>query len=159
MKKYILLLVCMFFTGQVLLAQQNQAAISFEKETHDFGKIKEDGGKVEYRFMFTNTGSTPLIITKVQASCGCTSPSWTEKPVLPGQQGFVNAVFDPQNRPGNFNKSITVESNAVNQRVVLRIAGEVLPREKTTDDLYPRVVGELRLETNHLLLLLYTLIR
>jgi len=149
MKKYILLMLAAFLYGQVLFAQQNQAAVSFEKEVHDFGKIKEDAGKVEYRFMFTNTGQTPLIITKVQASCGCTSPSWTEKPILPGQQGFVNAVFDPQNRPGNFNKSITVESNAVNARVVLRIQGEVLAREKTINDIYPRVLGELRLQTNH----------
>ncbi|OFX86576.1 MAG: hypothetical protein A2W99_15685 [Bacteroidetes bacterium GWF2_33_16] len=149
MKKYIFLALVSLLSFKITSAQQNQASISFEKEVHDFGKIKEDGGKVEYRFIFTNTGQTPLIITKVQASCGCTSPSWTENPVMPGQKGFVNAIFDPQNRPGNFNKSITVESNAINSRVVLRIQGEVLAREKTINDIYPRAVGELRLQTNH----------
>lgn len=130
-------------------AQQRGANISFEKEVHDFGKIKEDDGKVEYKFMFTNTGDAPLIINNVKASCGCTSPTWTEKPIMPGQKGFVSAVFDPRNRPGNFNKSVFVETNTTKGRDILRITGEVQAREKTVEDYYPKSLGELRLETNH----------
>jgi len=150
MKKVIFIALAALLSVNFIYAQQNQATISFEKQVHDFGKIKEDGGTVEYRFIFTNTGQKPLIITKVQASCGCTSPSWTEKPVMPGEKGFVNAIFDPKNRPGNFNKSITVESNASNARIVLRIQGEVLQRERTMLDIYPKAIGELRLQSNHL---------
>lgn len=149
MKKIILSVLSIVVFVGFLNAQQKNATISFEKEIHDFGKIKEDGGKVEYKFIYTNTGSTPLIITNVKASCGCTSPTWTEKPVMPGQKGFVSAVFDPRNRPGNFNKSIFVESNSENGRKVLRITGEVLAREKTVQDFYPKKIGDLRLESNH----------
>ncbi|MDY6801045.1 MAG: DUF1573 domain-containing protein [Bacteroidota bacterium] len=132
-------------------AQQRGAKISFKKDVHDFGKIKEDGGTVAYEFTFTNTGNEPLVITNVRATCGCTTPTWTQKPVMPGEKGFVKAAFDPRNRPGNFNKSIIITTNTINKtRVILRITGEVLPREKTIEDYYPKIIGELRLQSNHL---------
>jgi hypothetical protein len=132
-------------------AQQRGAKISFEKEVHDFGKIKEDGGMVAYEFTFTNTGNEPLVITNVRATCGCTTPTWTQNPVMPGEKGFVKAAFDPRNRPGNFNKSIIITTNTINKtRVILKIMGEVLPREKTIEDYYPKTIGELRLQSNHL---------
>lgn len=150
MKNKGLLIIVFSLLTVFAFAQQRGAKISFEKDIHDFGKIKEDGGTVEYEFNFTNTGSEPLVITNVRATCGCTSPTWTQKPVLPGQKGFVKAVFDPRNRPGNFNKSIIVSTNTINNsRAILRITGEVLPREKTIEDYYPRTIGDLRLQSNH----------
>ncbi|MDA3954066.1 MAG: DUF1573 domain-containing protein [Bacteroidales bacterium] len=149
MKRLFISVVLVLISISFINAQQQGAFISFEKETHDYGKIKESDGKVEYKFVFTNTGNTPLIINKVKASCGCTSPTWTEKPIMPGQKGFVSAVFDPKNRPGNFNKTIFVESNSKNSRIVLRIKGEVIARTKTVNDYYPKELGQLRLETNH----------
>ncbi|MCB2196571.1 MAG: DUF1573 domain-containing protein [Bacteroidetes bacterium] len=149
MKKVMLGLVSMLIFVSLVNAQQKGAFISFEKEVHDFGNIKESDGKVEYKFMFTNTGDAPLIINRVRASCGCTSPTWTEKPIMPGKTGYVSAVFDPANRPGKFNKSIFVETNTQKGRDILRIVGEVAPREKTVEDYYPKTIGDLRLETNH----------
>ena len=149
MKRLILSLITVVAIISLANAQQKGAYISFEKEVHDFGKIKEDDGKVEYKFIFTNTGNAPLILNKVKASCGCTSPTWTEKPIMPGEKGFVSAVFDPRNRPGNFNKSIFVETNTDKGRNILRITGDVIAREKTVEDYYPKALGELRLETNH----------
>ncbi len=150
MKKFVISLFSVLIFSSYIIAQQNSANISFDKEVHNFGKIKEDGGKVEYEFRFVNTGSSPLIITNVKATCGCTSPTWTEKPVMPGQKGFVKAVFNPVRRPGNFNKSIFVESNSEKGRSILKITGEVLPRVKTVKDYYPKTMGDLRLETNHM---------
>lgn len=147
--KGLLIIVLSLFT-LFAFAQQKGANISFEKGTHDFGKIKEDGGTVEYEFVYTNTGSEPLIITNVRATCGCTTPTWTQKPVMPGEKGFVKAAFDPRNRPGNFNKSIIITTNSANSRSILRITGEVLPKEKTIEDYYPKTIGDLRLQSNHL---------
>jgi len=149
MKNLIVSLLALFTFVGFSNAQQKGAFISFESETHDFGKIEEADGKVEHKFVFTNTGSAPLIINKVKASCGCTSPTWTEKPIMPGQEGFVSAVFDPRNRPGNFNKSIFVETNTERGRNILRIKGEVIPRPRTVEDDYPKALGNLRLQTNH----------
>lgn len=149
MKRLFISIVFVLVSISFLNAQQKGAFISFEKEIHNFGKIKEGDGKVEYKFEFTNTGNSPLIINKVKASCGCTSPTWTEKPIMPGKKGYVSAVFDPRNRPGTFNKSIYVETNTEKGKVVLRITGEVQAREKTVKDYYPKEIGQLRLETNH----------
>ncbi|OFX21788.1 MAG: hypothetical protein A2041_14040 [Bacteroidetes bacterium GWA2_31_9b] len=149
MKRFFLILLITTISMGILNAQQKTATISFEKESHNFGTFKEDQGTVEHKFIFTNTGQSPLVINNVKASCGCTSPSWTEKPVMPGEKGFVNAIYDPKNRPGAFNKTITVESNATNSRIVLKILGEVIAREKTVEDIYPKSIGELRLETTH----------
>jgi len=140
------------FTFYFAITQTNNPRIVFEKETHDFGKIKEEDGPVSYDFVFTNTGSQPLIIQNVRTSCGCTSPEWTKDPVLPGKKGFVRATYNPAGRPGPFNKSITVISNAENSSVTLFIKGDVIPKPKTIEDEYPILVGDLRLRTNHLAL-------
>ena len=42
--------------------------ISFEKSTHDFGKIKEKDGIATVVFTLKNTGDAPLVINRVQAS-------------------------------------------------------------------------------------------
>ncbi|MCK4700035.1 MAG: DUF1573 domain-containing protein, partial [Bacteroidales bacterium] len=92
MKKIIPGLLIVLFMGNLVpgaMAQQKQAAISFDKLTHDFGTFKEEDGNVTCKFSFTNTGSIPLVINRVIASCGCTSPAWSKEPVMPGRKGFV----------------------------------------------------------------------
>ena len=111
-----------------LNAQQKQPYINFTAVVHDFGKIKEADGLASFKFEFTNTGSVPLVISNVQASCGCTTPSWTREPIAPGAKGSITATYNPKNRPGRFDKSITVTSNSENTPTVLRIMGEVLPQ-------------------------------
>ncbi|MFO7939074.1 MAG: DUF1573 domain-containing protein [Bacteroidales bacterium] len=150
MKRICLFTLAMLMTGGLLLAQQKQAHLSFEKNIHDFGTIKEANGKVTYRFVFSNTGSTPLVLTEVRPTCGCTSPEWTKKPVMPGQEGYIDATFDPARRKGEFNKSIIVRSNGQPSTVVLRIKGNIIPRELTVEEKYPRAVGDFRMKSNHL---------
>ncbi len=131
-------------------SQNVEPTISFEKRTHDFGDISEEKGVATYNFKFKNIGSQPLVIHNVRASCGCTSPEWTRQPIVPGGEGFIKVAFDPSNRPGNFNKTITINSNATPPTDVLRIVGNVLPRAKTVEDTYPRLMGDVRLKSSHL---------
>ncbi|MCW3804051.1 DUF1573 domain-containing protein [Plebeiibacterium marinum] len=131
-------------------AQHNKPTFSFDTTLHNFGEIKEEKGKVSHQFSFTNTGGQPLVIHNVRASCGCTSPEWTQKPIPPGGTGFVKATFDPSNRPGNFNKTITITANTEPQNTLLRITGKVEARPKTIEDIYPRQIGELRMKTSHI---------
>lgn len=121
------------------------AQMQFTKTAHDFGQIPETGGNVTYQFEFSNAGKAPILITSVESSCGCTTPEWTKEPVLPGKSGFVKAIFDPKDRPGIFDKEITVTTKT--EQVKLKISGEVLPKAKGVADLYPRVVGTLRLKS------------
>jgi len=131
-------------------AQQKEPKIVFDQRVHNFGKIQEDGGKVTHTFSFINQGGDPLIINRVNASCGCTTPEWTRKPVSPGGKGYVQATFDPRRRPGNFNKSVVVHTNASNGTVLLRIQGMVQRRERSIEEKYPRRMGSLRLKSHHL---------
>lgn len=125
MKKIGFLLLCMTFT---LLSFSQKASIKFDKMSHDFQKIAEDKGNATNVFSFTNVGNSPLVISNVQASCGCTTPTWTKEPIEPGKKGSVTVSYNPQGRPGNFTKSITVFSNAAEEQVVLMINGEVIPK-------------------------------
>lgn len=150
MRKYLsfaLLLTVLTFRGG--FSQTLEPTVSFDKDVHDFGVIKEENGKVRYDFQFTNTGGKPLIISDVRASCGCTSPDWSKEPILPGKKGFVSATYDPLNRPGPFNKSLTVISNATTPNTVLYIKGDVTAKPQTLEDVYRYSMGDIRLVSNH----------
>lgn len=110
-----------------MYSQNNSSTINFEEKIHDFGEFKEGDGIVTYKFEFTNTGAEALIIQRVTASCGCTTPSWTKEPVMPGEKGFVSAAYNPAHRPGQFEKTITVYSNASEPVYQLKIKGKVTP--------------------------------
>lgn len=144
MKKYSILLVCMAFT---MAAMSQKAVINFNEKTHDFGKINEEDGKVTHVFTFTNKGSGPLVVNRVQASCGCTTPTWTKEPIEPGKSGSITVTYNPEGRPNSFNKSITVSSNATEEQVTLAIKGDVIPRKATDSNPYPLNMGGLLLKT------------
>src|SRR5690554_7901885 len=61
-------------------AQEKTAKIEFKTDVIDYGTIEKgaDGVRV---FEFTNTGNAPLIISKVNSSCGCTVPKKPEGPI------------------------------------------------------------------------------
>ncbi len=96
--------------GEMTATDGKGAKIEFKETTFDFGKIKE-GEKVTHKFAFKNIGTTPLIVSKVNPSCGCTTPDWTKTPVQPNEMGFVEVQFDSQGRPGQATKSVTVVAN------------------------------------------------
>ncbi|MEN8248222.1 MAG: DUF1573 domain-containing protein [Bacteroidota bacterium] len=118
--------------------------LEFNEITHDYGTIKEEAGPAEYKFEFKNTGQNPVKITNVRSSCGCTTPSWTREPVLPGKSGFITAVYNPRNRPGPFHKTLTVSTDGKQKTVILRVKGTVEPKPRTIEDDFPTVVGGLR---------------
>ena len=149
MKQIFSFLVMLALTGMVAAQTPTKPVMTFENVVHDFGSIAEDGGNVTYTFQFKNEGATPLVIHNVQASCGCTTPEWTKTPVAPNARGTVKVTFNPTNRPGNFNKTITVTSNAQAPNLVLRITGNVPPRKRTLEDDYPTLFDSLRLSDSH----------
>lgn len=95
---------------------------------YNFGKVT-DGEKVEYSYRFKNTGNHPLVVTSATASCGCTVPQKPERPILPGETGFIKVVFDSKGRVGTAHKTITVLSNANPPFVELLLSGEVMAKD------------------------------
>jgi len=118
----------------------------FAEMDHDFGTFRESDGNIMHDFSFTNTGKTPLIINGVKASCGCTTPEWTREPLLPGKTGTIRVSFNPKGRPGSFNKTIQVTSNAEVPSMTLTVRGVVIPVEHV-EDAYRFSMGQLRLQT------------
>lgn len=106
------------------LTETTSPIMEFEAETYDFGTIPE-GPKVEYSFAFKNTGKEPLEIKDVKGSCGCTTPEWPKEAVAPGQTSYIKAIYNTSGRPGPFNKSITITSNAYTPTKRLFIKGTV----------------------------------
>ena len=128
-------------------AARAQAVLQFETDNHDFGKVAE-GTMATYEFRFKNTGNQPAIIANVQASCGCTTPDWTKTPVLPGKYGIIKAMYSSAGRPGVFNKTVTVTSNASEPSKVLSIKGAVL----TKDEIKPTLTAAQLAQSPHLVL-------
>lgn len=128
--------------------QQESASVKFDTQNWNFGDVEESGGNVTHVFTFTNISPRPVVVLDVSASCGCTSPSFSRKPVMPGAKGEISVVFDPINRPGRFSKGVSVRLSS-NERVSLNIEGNVIPRERSVEELYPFEVGAgLRLDSN-----------
>jgi len=109
------------------------AAMKFETEVHDFGKIKE-GDKVTYEFKYINTGKSPLIISDAYATCGCTTPEVEKKPIQPGAASFVKVTFNSAGKGGLQDKLITIVANTVPAENRLHLKGEVLTNEKPAAD-------------------------
>ncbi|MBQ6155856.1 MAG: DUF1573 domain-containing protein [Bacteroidales bacterium] len=151
MKKLSLLLLavvsCVFCVAQ--------PEIKFENTTYDFGKIKEEGGKVTGKFIFTNVGNEPLELTNVRPGCGCTAANYTKGAIAPGEKGYIEATYNPYNRPGAFNKNIRVTTNEPrfieDEKAtphMIFIKGEVIKRPPTEFEKagYTKTSGMLRIK-------------
>lgn len=145
--KRLLFILSFAVCGAAVLAQP---VMKVSKGEHDFGKFKEEAGKQTFDFTVMNTGNQPLVIQNIVASCGCTTPEWTKNPIPPKGTGKITAIYDPANRPGPFNKTLSVYTNSKPEITVLVIKGEVLPHEKTVEELFIFPVGPVRFESNHL---------
>lgn len=127
--------------GQVTMPANSQSVsaadpgsigqFEFEKNEHDFGAITE-GNVVEHEFEFTNTGQAPLVISNVQASCGCTSPDWTKAPIKPGDKGFVKVVFNSAGKPGVQSPTVSIQANTSPSVTRLRLKGTVNRRSASS---------------------------
>lgn len=142
-----MLTVCALGFPSVARSQESAAGgkgtqtVRFDHEKWNFGDVAEDGGKVEHTFVFTNVSSKPVVVLDVTSGCGCTTPSYSRKPVMRGEKGEIVVSFDPMNRPGHFSKGISVQISGSTEPVTLLVEGVVTPRVKSTEELYPFDMG------------------
>ncbi len=114
------LLTCLGLSAQ---KTNTRSEIVFENTRYDYGEILV-GSPGRCEFKFRNNGKLPLVLTNVQASCGCTVPQWSKEPVQAGKTGVIKIKYNTR-IPGTFLKTITVSSTAKNSMVVLSIKGKV----------------------------------
>ena len=134
MRSRTLILSVICWLSFYLASAQQAEEMTFSEKTFDFGTVKEEDGPIIHQFSFINKGIEPLKIASVKASCGCTTPDWTKEEVKPGQTGYIQAQYNPKNRPGSFNKSLTVSLEGSETPVRLYIRGNVVPTPKSLED-------------------------
>lgn len=129
MKRISIVFLLSFVMSGFLFAQ-SKPEVKFNKNVHDYGSVKEEVEVALSEFEFTNTGKTPVVIQRVITSCGCTTPSYTREPVLPGKKGKVKVAYNTIHRPGTFRKSVRVYTNVPDTVYTLTIKGNVIPRKR-----------------------------
>lgn len=117
------------------------AQLVFTPSERDFGTINESDGRVTHSFTGENRGAKPVAILDVVTTCGCTVPEFSKQPILPGGKSTIKVTFDPANRPGTFAKDLTVYSTERKKIATLTIRGNVAPRERSLEEVYPVDAG------------------
>lgn len=107
------------------VAKQPASAVEFKTMTIDRQNIPY-GADETFTFEFKNNSKTPLIISNVQTSCGCTTAKKPEAPVAPKKSDAISVKYDTK-REGPFTKTITVTTN-LGEPIVLTIKGSVSPK-------------------------------
>jgi hypothetical protein len=115
------LLSVTFFAGAQSVPE-TQDVLQLKETEHDFGKIPQ-GKPVYYTFAIVNTGTQPLKLDDVHASCGCTTPEWSREPIAPGSVANIKVGYNAA-AENYFEKSITITYNS-NQSKQLKIKGTV----------------------------------
>ena len=125
--------------------------ITFKEMDYNFGKIHEEDGRVSHIFQFTNEGMEPFELSNVKASCGCTTPQWPHEPIEPGKTGDITVTYNPNGRPGQFTKTVTVTVKGKDETktatVKLTIRGEVIPKQAQPVIRYGVKMGDLSMKS------------
>lgn len=105
-------------------AAMPKTMLAFQDTKYSFGKIKE-GAVVKHAYHFRNAGNAPLLISRAEASCGCTVPSFPKDPIPPGGEGEITVQFDSHNRRGHQQKNVLIWSNSQLEKMSIGFDADV----------------------------------
>jgi hypothetical protein len=123
--------------------KKNGAVLTPDESKFEFGTVKQ-GDVVDHTFTFRNTGTEPLVISNVAASCGCTTPEYTKDPIQRGATGKITARFNTAGKMGQQNKTLTVNSNNVGGDVYLTLSGTIAEPAATATAAAPAAATEVK---------------
>lgn len=110
--------------------------VTFDKLAHDFGEI-QNGTPVETVFTYTNTGRSPLVVTDIKSTCGCTVPQgWSKEPLAPGESSQFTVKFNGKGA-NKVSKTITLTTNTEKGREQVRISAFITPDPNATPAVKP----------------------
>ena len=101
-----------------------QATVAWKQKTI---QVKVDASQevVEAHFAFTNKGKSPVDITKVESSCGCTTAELTQRHYEPGQSGEIIAKYTIGNHVGTQRKTVAVRTSGQEEPDILTIVADI----------------------------------
>lgn len=112
---------------------KDSAYIHFKDPKHNFGFVKQ-GKFVKIEYNFKNTGKSPLLISTINVTCGCTVADFPHYPIKPGESGMILITFDTKDKYDRQDRTVDVISNASNSPVSLRFKGVVLKEKGEKKD-------------------------
>jgi hypothetical protein len=129
----------------IALSASADADIKWLKVNHNFGAFNESDGPVTCSYQYVNSGDKPLVIVSARATCGCTSPKYSNKKLAPGDTAEISVTFNPAGRIGRFEKKVYVETNTRDSRSILTLGGVIIGSPETLAQRFPYDFGRLRL--------------
>lgn len=109
----------------------DKVGVAIDTLSYDFGTVAENSAPVVREFTLTNVGSEPVAILSAKASCGCTAPDYSRRPVKPGESTVIKVTFNPYGQIGEADKSVRVKLRSADNKkeeITLRLRGMVLPK-------------------------------
>jgi len=140
-----LTLLVLFFSSIGAIAQK--AEVAFKSKVANFGKVKELAKQVHWDFVFTNTGSDPVRIDRVETTCGCTATEYTTMAIPKDSVGRIRVIYNTINRPGEFTKTVSVYFKGFNDPEILTIKGVVIGTQRLYDRELVFPIGNLRFQS------------
>jgi hypothetical protein len=101
--------------------------ITFDTTFINLDTMQEGEIKI-IEYCFKNTGSAPLIIKDIIPSCGCSTPSYKNIPILPGEQSKIKLVFNSENKIGDQNLNLVVKTNTYEKYCQLKFYAFIKPK-------------------------------
>lgn len=94
----------------------------FSDSVCNVGQITENDAPRTYRFRCENRSDKPVVILRVDTSCGCVKSSFSRRPIAPGATGEVVVTFDPRGHAGALYKIMPVYTSASGKKPEARLA-------------------------------------
>jgi len=121
-------------------------SLSFSEKLYNFGTILEESGEVEHKFIITNISDIPFVINFITTGCGCTEAEYDKSPLFPKQKREIVIKYDPRNRAGLFRTAINIVGASPQEDYMLHVIGNIVPRKRTVESLFPISYGKLRIK-------------
>ncbi|HEY3757353.1 MAG TPA: DUF1573 domain-containing protein [Opitutaceae bacterium] len=108
-----------------ILRADEAPVAQFAEPDYNFGTVVE-GAVVKHDYVFTNSGTAPLVVSGVFPDCGCVVVGRWSARVAPGQSGRVPVEFSSTGHGGELEKWIFALTNDPrHSKVLLKFKGTV----------------------------------
>jgi len=96
--------------GSALLASAARAELVFERKLIELPMTHADT-ELNVAFPFTNKGSTPVKILRLEPGCTCTTVKVAKTTWAPGESGEIALRFEPGDRQGPQRQGVVIRTN------------------------------------------------
>jgi hypothetical protein len=124
--------VAMFFAISALAAKG--PIVHLTERTIDFGQVGQQQ-LIHHDLAIGNDGDQPLLIFKIESSCGCTGVVLADSIISPGETGHIDIAFSTREYQGAQEKQIQIQTNDPAERIIrIAVKADVIPVIEISDE-------------------------